>query len=512
MMTYRIMVGEDEELILENIVAKIHAANPNFQVVYQALHGQDAWEHIPLVMPNLLITDIQMPVMNGLELLDKVKTKYPSIECVILTGYNEFEYARQAMRIGIMEYLLKPLKADNIKNILEAVEKRLSQKTQIQVRNILVSQINGSDLPKELPSSLKADCFAIFLICLGHICEHLTVLDNLSFFRKRWEELNISKFLDAYENIWKMWWIVDDKHPNQKFIILSFEPHQTAHLTVFAEQLKDAARQRLSPMIVNICSSNTIIPYKKIWGLSQKMRLHLRQNLLLGQSRFFIMEAPVLVKAEHKTNHYQEILLNLISSSNRDGIKKELKKICTEWDTSQITQCFVEKQFFQLIECTYQQFLPDSSAEITHLEYEFSERLSTSPNLMGIFDYILEIFYNLLQIDDCDIYNPHELVRRICTFIDQHYMTPMSLESIANSFHFTSSYLTKIFKKYTGETPLKYIIDLKINKAKDLMEKEPSLSIKEISQVVGYYDQHYFSRIFKNVTGMNPTDYRKKKT
>jgi len=504
------MVVEDEALILENIVAKIHTANLDFQVVYQAMNGQDAWEHIPLTMPDLLITDIQMPVMNGLELLCKVKTEYPSIECVILTGYNEFEYARRAMRIGITEYLLKPLKPDNIRDILKTVEKRLFKKTQKQMRNILVSQINGSDLPGELPSYLKTSRFAIFLVCLGHICEHLTVLDNRSYFRKCWNELNISALLGAYENIWKRWWIVDDKHPNQKFIILSLEPHQATQLKVFKEQLKDAVGQQLTPMIVNICASNTLIPYKEIWRLSQKMRLHLRQNLLLGQSRFFIMEEPVLAGAEHKANHYQEIILNLISSSNRDGIKKELEKICTEWDASQITQYFVEKQFFQLIECAYKQFLPASGAEITHLEYEFSERLSTSPNLMGIFDFILEIFYNLLQIDDCDIYNPPELVRRICSFIDQNYMTPMSLESIANSFHFNSSYLTKIFKKYTGETPLKYIIDLKINKAKYLMEKEPSLSIKEISQLVGYYDQHYFSRIFKNITGMNPSDYRKK--
>lgn len=509
-MTYRVMVVEDEELILANIVAKIHAVNPDFQVVYQATNGLDAWEHIPHIMPHLLITDIQMPLMNGLELLGKVRTAYPTIECVILTGYSEFEYARQAMKMGLTEYLLKPVKPDKIKEILETVENHLSKGAQIQTRNILVSQINGSNITGELPALFKTDRFAIFLVCLGHVCEHLIVLDNRLCFKKCWDEFNILAFLNSYKPFWKRWWIVDDTNPNQKFIILSLVPNQATHLKGFGEHLKDVASQHLAPMIVNVCTSSTLITYEEIWSLSQKIRLHLRRNLLLGQSNFFIAEDPIPFKAEYKTNNYQGIILNLISSSNRDSIRKELEKLCTEWDSSQLTQYFVERQFFQLIGRVYQQFLPDSSMEFAHLEYEFSEKLSTSPNLMGIFDFILEIFFNLLQLDDSDIYNPQELVRRICTFINQNHTTPMSLESIAKSFHFNSSYLTKIFKKYTGETPLKYITDLKISKAKYLMETEPALSIKEISQAVGYYDPHYFSRIFKNITGENPSDYKKK--
>ena len=114
------MVVEDEPLILQNIIDKIHHVNPEFKVVYAAANGLDAWEHIEIYSPDLLITDIQMPVVNGLDLLARVKESYPAIECVILTGFNEFEYARKAIRSYSLDYLLKPINEDEL---LAAVRK-----------------------------------------------------------------------------------------------------------------------------------------------------------------------------------------------------------------------------------------------------------------------------------------------------------------------------------------------------------------------------------------------------
>ena len=155
MLPYKVMVVEDEPLILQNIIDKIHHVNPEFKVVYAAANGLDAWEHIEIYSPDLLITDIQMPVMNGLDLLARVKESYPAIECIILTGFNEFEYARKAMKIGIQEYLLKPLKPNQVQEVLETVGMRLRKRHNTLERNIIVSGLYGSRSQSELPSDLK---------------------------------------------------------------------------------------------------------------------------------------------------------------------------------------------------------------------------------------------------------------------------------------------------------------------------------------------------------------------
>lgn len=510
MTPYRVIVVEDEPMILENIVMKIQRARSDFQVVYTAQNGLDAWNHLKECTPDLLITDIKMPVMDGLALLTKVKEAYPSVECVILTGYNEFEYARKAMKLGIQEYLLKPIKPESLAEILDAVEVRLSKHRRRLERDILVSSLYGSSTWEDFPSGMKKEHFAIFLVSLGHLCKQLSTAESLDFFRQSWKKADIAEILADTPNECDKWWIIDDRQPGQKFLILSFPAGKKPNLSELGNHLLSSILPKVSPLIVNLCTNEKLITYQEIWTVSQKLRLNLEHHLCLAESRLFFLDEASNVSPQKMSADYQEILLNLISTNNHRSLVRELEKLCRAWDNAGIPQRSVEKQFFQLVERAYHQFLPSSDAEIIHLEYEFLEKLALSPNLMGIFTFILEIFDNLLQLDENDVYDPEELVRRIRTFIEQNYMTPITLETIAQSFHFNSSYLTKIFKKYAGTTPLKYIIELRIQKAKKLMETQQELSIKDICTMVGYYDQHYFSRIFKNVTGVTPSDYRKK--
>lgn len=511
MKPYSVMVVEDEPLIRENIIAKIHNANSLFHVSYSASNGQEALNHLEEYHPDVLITDIQMPVMSGLELIEQAKKQYPNLECIILTGYNEFEYARKAMKNGVQEYLLKPLRQEQISDVLKTIQTRLLKQRTYTERNIIVSQLYGSDTAKELPSSLRKEKFAIFLINLGHLLRHFSSYENVLHFQDCWKQIGLESYMESRSFGCNKWWLIDDRQPNQKFLILSFPSGLKADITALGEDLLHYILPLVSPLIVNICSSKNLSRYNEIWLTSQKIRFHLEHSLCLGASCFFLLEAtPESTDNFRKeTDDFQDIILNLISTANRRSLRNELEKFCRQLDENAMPQHSMEKLFFQLIEKTYRQFLPASEAEIAHLEYDFCEKLALSPNLMGIFNYIMNVFENLLQLEENDIYDPQELVQRIRTFIEQNYTTPISLESIASAFHFDSSYLTKIFKKYMGETPLKYIIDLRIERAKKLMESQPDLNIKDICTMVGYYDQHYFSRIFKNITGNTPSEYRR---
>lgn len=511
MKPYSVMVVEDEPLIKENIITKIHNANSLFKVIYAASNGQEALTHMDKYHPDVLITDIQMPVMNGLELIEQVKKRYPNMECIILTGYNEFEYARKAMKNGVQEYLLKPLKQEQISDVLKTLQARLLKQRSHIERNIIVSQLYGSDTAKYLPSSLKQERFAVLLISLGHLLRHFSSYESVVHFQECWKHIGLESYIESHSLGCSKWWLIDDRLPNQKFLILSFPSGYKADIPALGKELLYYILPLVRPLIVNICSSKNPSPYNEIWLTSQKIRFHLEHSLCLGTSGFFLLEvSPESTDNFRKeTENFQDILLNLIGTANLRSLRKELEKFCRQLDESAMPQHSMEKLFFQLIEKTYRQFLPASEAEIAHLEYDFCEKLALSPNLMGIFNFIMNVFENLLQLEENDIYDPQELVRRIRTFIEQNYTTPISLESIASAFHFNSSYLTKIFKKYMGETPLKYIIDLRIEKAKKLMESQPDLNIKDICTMVGYYDQHYFSRIFKNITGSTPSEYRR---
>ncbi len=124
---YKVIVVEDEAMIRENIVKKIREAHPGFIVTAQAHNGQAALERIREDPPDLLVTDIRMAVMDGLELAETVYYRHPDIRMIIISGYNEFEFARQAMRFGVSEFLLKPLDAAELRNALSRLYERFSE-------------------------------------------------------------------------------------------------------------------------------------------------------------------------------------------------------------------------------------------------------------------------------------------------------------------------------------------------------------------------------------------------
>ena len=128
---YSVLVVEDEKLIARNISRSIERVNDRFEVVATATNGEEALQLVDELLPNVVFTDICMPVMDGLELAKRIHEKYSFISCVILSGHNDFEYAREAIQCSVKEYLLKPINDDELFRILEKMEKHLltSQET-----------------------------------------------------------------------------------------------------------------------------------------------------------------------------------------------------------------------------------------------------------------------------------------------------------------------------------------------------------------------------------------------
>ena len=121
---YTIVVAEDEELLLNNLIQKIEKASPYFTVIGKAQTGIQAYELVKELNPDLVITDIKMPVMNGIELLEKVHNRYPFIKFIIISGFSDFEYAKSAIRLQVSDYLLKPVDPEELSSALAAVRER----------------------------------------------------------------------------------------------------------------------------------------------------------------------------------------------------------------------------------------------------------------------------------------------------------------------------------------------------------------------------------------------------
>ena len=138
---YRIILVDDEEEVRQSIIRKINWTEAGFQVVGDAENGEDAMEKVEALEPDLILTDIRMPYMDGLTLAEKVRQKYPSVKIVIFSGYDDFEYAKQAIKLNVTEYILKPVNVEELTAILKRIKSNLDEEIE-QKRNVSLLREN----------------------------------------------------------------------------------------------------------------------------------------------------------------------------------------------------------------------------------------------------------------------------------------------------------------------------------------------------------------------------------
>ena len=144
---YKIMLVDDEEEARKSIVSKIDWEKAGYDFVGDAENGQDAMEKIEALEPNVIITDIHMPYMSGLELAKWVQQKYPSIKVIILSGYSQFEYAQEAMRYGVKEYILKPIDVEALNDVLTRVRDSLNEEIEARKNIAMLMENYNASLP-----------------------------------------------------------------------------------------------------------------------------------------------------------------------------------------------------------------------------------------------------------------------------------------------------------------------------------------------------------------------------
>jgi YesN/AraC family two-component response regulator len=497
------MVVEDEPPIMRVIIKFIESYGEEFKVVATAINGKKALEVLEEKEIDVVFTDIKMPVMDGLRLTEHIKEQMPEIVVVIISGFQDFQYARKALQFQVCDYLLKPISQEAITTVLKKISKDLIIKSEAKQRQQIIRFMNENHAEK-LNKDTESN-YAIFLICIGAF--PLVPNDSMLPARDFWDRVNMDKKLSE----------VLLKEENS----MCFNGKSTAEMVVVAEittqerihQVADQLMKQLkinNPLPITLVSSHHLIRLSHIGEVLKTLRTKLYVNTQLFTSQILWLEKE---ETQDKT---------------RLDIKMMVETIHSAMDSSQLTNCiittltkFIDAGFTQLQIVTFFDniingqyfknniFNKDTSALKMDLEIAVSN--ATDEKALAKEIAFIMLSGNHQEEKPNEKGSTRDIAQKIEEYLKSHYQESITTNMLSKRFGFVPSYISKLFRAYKGMSPSEYLTYYRIEKSKQIMLKEPEVLCKEVATMVGFSDQHHFSKTFKKQTGMWPTEYATKK-
>ncbi len=535
---YKLLIVDDEDRIRNGIKSMIENAFPGTFNLMDARDGREGLELIKKENPRLVITDIKMPDMDGLEMLQKVpeaaEYKYRPL-FLILSGYDNFDYAKRAIKYGVREYLLKPVRREELVESLEKTIKLIeeeSRKQQLEIdikiennqsRNILKDNylrtliekenIDYQELSEQLSQvgvQFSEKFMTVITLDYKHInAEYKEGFDELDRFaiRNIVEEL-MGCYFSSYQVLFDS--------TKRLVILLNSESveYLSENVSKVHNNMKNNLKKYLNTQIFTAVGENVT----GIQGtrLSYNKSVKALNNKILGNndSIYYCNGAKIAISSEN-TGFYNTVLFERLTGEVELCNKSNIINLLDEY----FTKMDFESRDISVLEDFYSKFCTYFYRVFVNKSQEFHTFFEGKDNSFKEFQQFwsinqLNIYLKRYLIKICDFIaglksgSPsRKIIERVIEYVNENYYKDINLNTIADHFDKNNSYLSVLFKKETGKNFIDYLIHVRIQKAKNLLE-QTGLKIPEIARKVGYPNEKYFFMAFKKVVGKSPQQYR----
>lgn len=487
---YQVFIAEDEPAALEHICTIIQNKCPYFQVIGTAEDGKSALEQLEYLRPDVLITDVKMPVMDGIFLIKRVKEKYPDILSVIISGYQEFDYAQSALHYGVCDYILKPVKPSTLQESMYMIQGRLDEYyyglRNRTIRDMYTGNISDPALFRRI---FCEDEYYIALLRRNSLPRRFAEFRGVEIFSIKEEQLMVYG-RDEMEALYicPVKLMVHSSFARFMMHILEKEKNATAFHTLV---LKD------NP-----------VPAEKLPEMIRQLYQTMDYQLVIGKNQIIRdSEEDADEKGRHKFDNSSLSRLEfLVKEHNRLEIPDEISCCFDRWSREEYTQLWTEEKVREMFSLFRRADLLDEP--VAMCEYFIDEAFYYAENMQKLAEDIRQILCrNILEESRTWKIDTPEFFEKIEKFVREHLSENLSPQKICGVFGISQAYLSRLFRKYSTVSFSKRLAILRVEKAQQIMRDNKELYIKDIASRVGYGDQFYFSRIFRSVTGISPTEY-----
>jgi len=513
---YQILIVDDEKMIRMGIQKSMPWEEMGISKAHTAASAREALEIVDLYHPHIIITDISMAEMTGLQLIEEIRREDEDCKIVVLTGYDRFDYARQALQLRAQDFLLKPVDENELMQCIRRQVDALEQERRQREEEALTKRTRGFSQQAQLEMDM---------------CRLITGTE--------WKETEETKFLarypdlqnqpmqagillldipaaDSRENrLFRLWSIkslclevLDEKQAG-----ITFNDGMGRIILVFINRKTGRDNEEKARELIEFLESESGSRIRIVLGSPQigPAGIRISYNDAMYSLEHEIKKGKQLVKMEWDERRdsmfrdtFGEFKQAMLASINDAGaFMHVLERFFQSMESYNISGRYACRCLFELASAVYYTYIGETGERVNDRLDGLMESLRGMDRVTAQ-NVAMDFFQKLLNREQGDEY---ELVRQVKKIIRNDLAGDLSIPSLADYVHVTPNYLSRMFKRLTGEGCSEYITRKRVEKAKCLLETT-SMKAGEIACLVGYHDISYFSMAFKKQTGLSPVRYR----
>ena len=489
-----IYLVEDEIYVLMALKQKILDLDEDYVIAGTADNGVTALEQITTLCPDIVLTDIRMPDMDGLALIQSLKEAGCQSLPVIVSGYQDFEYAKQAVKLGAADYLLKPVNPPELQACLKSCVERLQKRR----KNIVSFLIGDETLSFE--NTPGRDTFTLLYIIIANPLTNVeyALHPNVEYLPNACMEELFHRCHGC-----QFWRCFDGFFSNEKVLLLSGDDKSNSlfqsDLPHFMHALEEETHKFIT--IFHAQAGRSALP-----SAIRECRTGAVRSCVIGQS-LICSQVPRQTSGGGNLQETADMFSLMINQGQFDLLRSNVNRLFQSWAGENRTCVSITEDLLFIMDLLKRKL--SSKKYLDFSNQYFLENVMSFSQSSG---ELAENFYNLLialfTTAEPEARPAEELVESLIDYLGSHISSNITLQDLEEKTGFSKVYICRIFKKFQNTTPMDYFTRLKIARAQEMLVEFPGLSLREISDSLGFNDVYYFSKVFKRIMGKAPSEMR----
>lgn len=512
----KIMLVEDDFIVRKGLIKTVDWDSINCEIVGEASDALEAIEKIKILSPDIIITDICMKEVDGIEMLKKLKEEKIDVKAIILSGYTDFEYAKSAMELGVRHYLLKPIENEKLIEAILSVRSELKKeknimtpttKQQIALRKLLDAG-NAAELLDNIGLVVPKGRFLVANIKIEKGYEE----ENNAALKHTTELLECVEYFSGIDTHYSISILIGERN----VVMILFEKdgkmEERTILRNIRKQFGFKTGKRLTIGISGV--SDDISRIHKLYeescaALGSKNAFETDSLIYYDDIKMMEERFEPIFSEEAKAEILEAINVNAVEKVQRI-LRETFKKLKEHQglDMENLKNTVIELAVMMV---------KQAAKNFEEMQMVFGRKIQPATEIVQLetvadVEAWFEIFTTSLQShhEFMDVYRFSTLVREVCIYIMQNYSNKLNVDILAKQFFVSEGHLMRAFKRETNMTVIEFVTEYRIYIAKNLL-KDKNNKIYDVSRRVGYEDAKYFSKVFKKITGEPPNQYGRSK-